>query len=129
MGTSVGTEVFVKYGWRAGAALSMGWYALQLVLILIRGPHCERWTWIGYEGGLEARKSLVEERRRERESGEAVTRGQDCEIGDSEKASPIIRTSQCGGDIKARNHSPVPNIVDHERKTENGREGDGKGSV
>ncbi|KAG6828660.1 hypothetical protein H0H92_007129 [Tricholoma furcatifolium] len=62
MGTSVGTKVFVTYGWRAGAALGMAWYGFQLVILLLRGPHCERFTWFGYEGGLEARKSVVEAR-------------------------------------------------------------------
>ncbi|KAG6827919.1 hypothetical protein H0H92_009961 [Tricholoma furcatifolium] len=62
MGTSVGTKVFVNYGWRAGAALSMGWYGFQLAILLLRGPHCERFTWCGYEGGFEARKSVLETR-------------------------------------------------------------------
>ncbi|KAG6825945.1 hypothetical protein H0H92_001755 [Tricholoma furcatifolium] len=62
MGTSVGTRVFVNYGWRAGAALSMAWYGFQLIVLLLRGPHCQRFTWFGYEGGLEARKSVVNAR-------------------------------------------------------------------
>lgn len=64
MGTSVGTKVFVEHGWRAGAGLSMGWYGIQFVFLLLRGPHCGRKTWFGYEGGLEARKSVIEERNR-----------------------------------------------------------------
>lgn len=64
MGTSVGSEVFIKYGWRAGAALSLGWSGWQLFMLLLRGPHCERRTWFGYQGGLEPRKGVVEERRR-----------------------------------------------------------------
>jgi hypothetical protein len=31
---------------------------------LLRGPHCKQYTWFGYEGGLEARKSVVDERKR-----------------------------------------------------------------
>ncbi|PFH53291.1 hypothetical protein AMATHDRAFT_137836 [Amanita thiersii Skay4041] len=65
MGTSVGTEVFVKYGWRAGAALSLGWYGFQLIILMSRGPHCERFTWLGWEGGAEARKSVVDRRKNE----------------------------------------------------------------
>ena len=64
MGTSVGTHVFVKYGWRAGAGLNMALYGFQLLVLLLRGPHCKQHTWFGYEGGLEARKSVVEERKR-----------------------------------------------------------------
>ncbi|KAF7982162.1 hypothetical protein HWV62_29925 [Athelia sp. TMB] len=59
MGTSVGTRVFVQYGWRAASAVSMAWFGFQLVMLLLRGPHVERYTWFGYEGGLEARKSVV----------------------------------------------------------------------
>lgn len=60
----MGTQVFVKYGWRPAAALALGWMGLQLVLLLMRGPHCSRYTWLGYEGGLEARKSVVEGKQR-----------------------------------------------------------------
>lgn len=59
MGSSVGTRVFVQYGWRASASVSMAWYGLQLFVQLVRGPHVKRYTWFGYEGGLEARKSVV----------------------------------------------------------------------
>ncbi|KIM43093.1 hypothetical protein M413DRAFT_443908 [Hebeloma cylindrosporum] len=64
IGTSVGTHVFVNFGWRAAAALSMGFYAWGIFLLLIRGPHCKRYTWFGYEGGFEARKKVVEERKK-----------------------------------------------------------------
>ncbi|EIN12181.1 hypothetical protein PUNSTDRAFT_33882, partial [Punctularia strigosozonata HHB-11173 SS5] len=57
MGTATGTKVFVQHGWRASAALSMGWMGWQLVILLLRGPHVPRYTWFGYAGGLEARKS------------------------------------------------------------------------
>ncbi|KAF9460163.1 major facilitator superfamily domain-containing protein [Collybia nuda] len=62
LGTSVGTEVFVKYGWRASAWLSLGWYGWQVIILLLRGPHCKRYTWFGYEGGLEGRKAVIEKR-------------------------------------------------------------------
>lgn len=42
----------------------MAFYTFMLLLLLIRGPHCKQYTWFGYEGGLEARKSVVEERKR-----------------------------------------------------------------
>ena len=64
MGTSVGTLVFVKYGWRAGAGLSVAWTGWILLVLLARGPHCQRYTWFGYEGGLESRKGVVEDRER-----------------------------------------------------------------
>ncbi|KAH8989541.1 MFS general substrate transporter [Lactarius akahatsu] len=68
-GTSVGTRLFVSYGWRASAGLMLGWTAWQLVVLLARGPHCERYTWFGYEGGMEWRKSAVEERAFDTEKG------------------------------------------------------------
>jgi len=59
MGTSVGTDVFIKYGWRPGAALSCGWTALMLLILLLRGPHCRRYTWFGYEGGFSIRRKCT----------------------------------------------------------------------
>ncbi|KAI0727143.1 major facilitator superfamily domain-containing protein [Fomitopsis betulina] len=64
MGTSVGTQVFTKYGWRASAALSLAWTGLMLFMLLIRGPHVARYTWFGYEGGIEVRKSKLAQRER-----------------------------------------------------------------
>ena len=64
MGTSVGTLVFVKFGWRAAAGLNMALYGFQFFVLLLRGPHCKQYTWFGYEGGLEPRKSVVDERER-----------------------------------------------------------------
>jgi hypothetical protein len=64
MGTSVGTLVFVKFGWRAAAGLNMALYGFQLFVLLLRGPHCKQYTWFGYEGGLEPRKSVVDEQKR-----------------------------------------------------------------
>ena len=41
----------------------------QLVVLAARGPHCERYTWFGWEGGAEPRKWVVEQRERERREG------------------------------------------------------------
>jgi len=56
--------VFLQSGWRAGAGLNMAFYAFQLCVLLLRGPHCERFTWFGYQGGIEPRKKVVEENMR-----------------------------------------------------------------
>jgi len=48
----------------------MGFYAWGIFLPLIRGPHYKRYTWFGYEGGLEARKKVVAERQRLEEEKE-----------------------------------------------------------
>lgn len=60
MGTSVGTKVFVSYGWRPAAALSLGWSGAMLVFMLARGPHCPRYTWFGWKGGGEMRKKRLQ---------------------------------------------------------------------
>lgn len=59
MGTAVGTHVFIEYGWRPAAALSVAWSVFTLVVMLARGPHCRRNTWFGYEGGCELRKDRM----------------------------------------------------------------------
>lgn len=55
MGTSVGTQMFVKYGWRAASGLSMGLFGFQFFILLLRGPHVKRHSWFGYEGGMGTR--------------------------------------------------------------------------
>lgn len=60
MGSSVGTQVFLNHGWRAAALVSLAWCAFCLFVMLIRGPNVKRYTWIGYEGGWELRKSRLE---------------------------------------------------------------------
>ncbi|KAF8678319.1 MFS general substrate transporter [Rhizoctonia solani] len=49
MGTSVGTQVYLKYGWRPSGALALGFYGLQLILLFIRGPKVGRKTWLGWK--------------------------------------------------------------------------------
>lgn len=68
MGTAAGTRIFLQFGWRPAAAFSLGLYVFQIGVLLCRGPHCERYTWLGYEGGLESRKSVVEARKRKEEA-------------------------------------------------------------
>jgi predicted MFS family arabinose efflux permease len=94
MGTSVGTHVFVNFGWRAGAALSMGFYGWIMFVLLLRGPHCKRHTWFGYEGGLEARKKVVEERKRleeEKERNAASAPIENGSEGEDRKEEPSLR--------------------------------------
>ncbi|KAG1837159.1 major facilitator superfamily domain-containing protein [Suillus subalutaceus] len=74
MGTSVGTQVFVQHGWRACSLLMLALQVFQILVLLLRGPHCPRKRWFGYEGGLEARKRIVLEREESR-SGEGKRSG------------------------------------------------------
>ncbi|KAI0312615.1 major facilitator superfamily domain-containing protein [Amylostereum chailletii] len=64
MGTAVGTKVFVEHGWRASGWLMFALTGFQLGVLLLRGPHVKERTWLGYEGGVEWRKSVVMERER-----------------------------------------------------------------
>ncbi|KAJ3728139.1 MFS superfamily [Lentinula guzmanii] len=59
-GTSAGTYVFIHYGWRACALMTLGFAVWQIVLLLARGPGLDRSDsvrgkrWIGWNGtGLE----------------------------------------------------------------------------
>jgi len=69
MGTFAGTHVFVQHGWRACSLFMLALQAFQILVLLLRGPHCSRKRWFGYEGGLEARQRVVLEREKLR-SGE-----------------------------------------------------------
>ena len=104
MGTSVGSFVFLKYGWRAAAALNMALITFDLVILLVRGPHCSRYTWFGYEGGIEPRKSVVEERKR-LQSG-AENGGQEC----VERGSPLSRIASRDKKEIVAPSSSVPNL-------------------
>lgn len=90
--------MFLKSGWRAGAALSMGFYAFQLCVHLSRGPHCERFTWVGYQGGIEPRKKVVEERmRRKREEAacDEMEKKADLDGGSSLKFEGNVNEKDC----------------------------------
>ncbi|RPD56725.1 MFS general substrate transporter [Lentinus tigrinus ALCF2SS1-7] len=71
MGTAVGSKVFTEHGWRPDASLNLAWTGFTLFILLLRGPHVPRYTWLGWQGGFELRKSKVLERQqREREAAE-----------------------------------------------------------
>ncbi|KAF9557374.1 MFS DHA1 transporter [Agrocybe pediades] len=52
IGSSAGTTIFFRYGWRAAAFFSFALYAAQLGLLVARGPNCSAGAWVGYEGGV-----------------------------------------------------------------------------
>lgn len=97
MGTAVGSHVFVRYGWQASAGLNMAWYGFGLLVLLARGPHCSRYTWFGYEGGLEARKSVFEAKEKRLATGD-------------EKSSPAE-----SGDLESNEASSPPISQDEEK--------------
>ncbi|KZV71726.1 MFS general substrate transporter [Peniophora sp. CONT] len=74
VGSSVCTTVYVKYGWRAVGALMFALSAVQIPMLLVRGPHTQRYTWFGFEGGFEFWKSVVQARNEAREERERSER-------------------------------------------------------
>ena len=56
IGSAVGSEIFLKHGWRANGALMTAFCVFQLAVLLMRGPHVPRYAWFGYAGGLEWRR-------------------------------------------------------------------------
>jgi hypothetical protein len=106
MGTSVSTQVFIRDGWRPSAALQLGWTGLQIVLLLLRGPHCNRYTWFGYENGCELRKQQALEKKRMREEGIQAAVNGDEELGSPDEGEKI----ESGEVTKVEDE--IPEIVD-----------------
>ncbi|KAJ3999822.1 MFS superfamily [Lentinula boryana] len=59
LGSSAGTKVFLTYGWRATAAMTLGFTLWALIILLMRGPECERYTWFGFGSGLRGMRDIV----------------------------------------------------------------------
>jgi len=67
MGTSAGTYVFNRYGWRACALMTLGFSVWQIVILLMRGPGLDppgtpvmKKRWIGWDGLRLERKGSKE---------------------------------------------------------------------
>jgi hypothetical protein len=58
MGSKVGTQVYTEGGYRVTGALSCGWIGLNLIVLLLRGPHTKKW--FGWAGGRELRRSRLQ---------------------------------------------------------------------
>ncbi|TFY52072.1 hypothetical protein EVJ58_g10214 [Rhodofomes roseus] len=92
------------------AALSLAWTGFMLFMMLLRGPHVKRYTWFGYEGGIEARKSKLAERERQREAdAEAAVAANELGSADVEETSDSKETR--GATAKSEKQA----IVDEER--------------
>ncbi|KAJ6455478.1 major facilitator superfamily domain-containing protein [Mycena sanguinolenta] len=93
MGTAAGTDVFTTYGWRAAAALNMGFYGWILLMMMLRGPHCARYTWFGFEGGwLPARKSVVDAQRKATGVAEKDLESGGTTTPETQENTPTVRT-------------------------------------
>ncbi|KAJ7046397.1 major facilitator superfamily domain-containing protein [Mycena alexandri] len=115
MGTAAGTEIFTTYGWRPAAALNLGFYVWILLVIMLRGPHCARFTWFGYEGGWEHRKSVVEARKKAAE-GDAGEKGLEGGAGGKDLESGGTTTPKSG---ESENTSTPPSgaVLDQKSTT------------
>ncbi|KAJ7143675.1 major facilitator superfamily domain-containing protein [Mycena epipterygia] len=51
MGTAVGTKLFVEGGYKLSSGIRVAFAGLALLLLVTRGPHVGRKTWIGWDGG------------------------------------------------------------------------------
>jgi hypothetical protein len=56
MGTAVGTKLFAEGGYKLSSEIRIAFAGLSLLLLVMRGPHVARRTWMGWEGGMEFRK-------------------------------------------------------------------------
>ncbi|KAF5340710.1 hypothetical protein D9611_007333 [Ephemerocybe angulata] len=101
-GTSVGTHIFVNYGFHANAAFCLALMALQVALLLGRGPGVGRRGWVGWGSG---RGKWEWRRQHGREGDDGKERGEGGEglgivIGDGDGeagALPLIgRRSESG---------------------------------
>ena len=88
----------------------MGLFVFQFAVLLLRGPHCERYTWFGYENGIEPRKAVYEEKQKRKAEMEAMEKGEprekesvDGRDGDvSEKASHAEGEKPRDGEVEVQ---------------------------
>lgn len=85
MGSSVGSHVFLRHGWRAAAGLSVGLYCWQLLVLFMRGPNCGRHVWFGYGGGFA--------------------------LGDHERAETSSHVASVGNGTEMTTHASVETLV------------------
>ncbi|KAK7052462.1 MFS DHA1 protein [Favolaschia claudopus] len=58
MGTAVGTKLYVEHGYKFSSGIRVVFGGVELLILLMRGPHVGRKTWVGWEGGMDMRKRV-----------------------------------------------------------------------
>lgn len=96
----MGSKLFLSHGCRASGGLTLGLTVWALVLLLARGPHCNRYTWFGYEGGMEWRKRAVE--------GDAS--GVEKEEGTNQVVPVAVELKETSNDGKRTSSNPSTNV-------------------
>ncbi|KAF7324917.1 MFS DHA1 protein [Mycena kentingensis (nom. inval.)] len=56
-GTAIGTKLLVEGGYELSSGVRIAFGGAGLLVLLARGPHVDRRTWVGWEGGMDLRKS------------------------------------------------------------------------
>ena len=80
-------------------------YALQLGILVMRGPHCPRNHWFGWVGGFEAHKSVLEARKKDDPLKAVATNSIDeLQVQPPEKVTE-------GGLVRFTNSGDAANIV------------------
>ncbi|KZV71731.1 MFS general substrate transporter [Peniophora sp. CONT] len=92
IGSSGGTAIFVAHGWRMMGVWMIGLVILQIILLFARGPHVDRKTWLGWQGGMKYRdiRPQAEEAR---------------EV-DAEKG-PVVEMAEVKGEVEAEERPAV----------------------
>ncbi|KAF9059614.1 MFS DHA1 protein [Rhodocollybia butyracea] len=62
MGTAVGTKLYTEGGYKLSSGIRVVFGGMELLLLMLRGPHVSRTTWIGWEGGMNLRKKKTDEK-------------------------------------------------------------------
>ncbi|KAG9010854.1 hypothetical protein FRB90_007571, partial [Tulasnella sp. 427] len=90
IGSALGSHVYLSAGWRANYATSIGFCGAMLLILLARGPHCERNTWFGWQGGGRLKKEKPKPKGDEEQNGtqrtmsEYMSEGSDAEYYDED---------------------------------------------
>ncbi|KAJ6551706.1 major facilitator superfamily domain-containing protein [Mycena capillaripes] len=58
MGTAVGTKLFADGGYKLSSGIRVVFGGLELLFLVLRGPHVARTTWVGWDGGKNFRKRV-----------------------------------------------------------------------
>lgn len=95
-GTAVGNNLYASGGWIHSGALSIGLMGAALIMILLRGPHEK--GWIGWGGGWDLRKKIVEEKPQER-PGQDIEASDNHSTQETEKLDPPLTSSEPAGDV------------------------------
>ncbi|KAJ7263075.1 MFS DHA1 protein [Mycena rebaudengoi] len=59
MGTAVGTKLYAEGGYKLSSEIRIAFGGLELLFLVLRGPHVARKTWIGWNGGIDFKKKKL----------------------------------------------------------------------